>query len=108
MVIPYKLTIPETVGAMQDLLASMQLTSPDFTHHRFPGMNIDTTFAELIAGLGNIRKVIGENGYQVLVEMSVEMRARFDVNEVRDGNIIAYEMQEILSEVMNSKKKNKN
>jgi hypothetical protein len=95
---PYKLTIPETVGAMQDRLAAMQLTSPDFTHDMFPGMNIDTTFTELFAGLENIREAMGEDRYEVLMGMATEMRKRFEADEVREGNIIAYEMQELIGQ----------
>jgi len=108
MVTPYKLTIPETVGAVQDLLGTMQLTSPDFTHDMFPGMNIDTTFTELFAGLDNIREAIGGECHEALVAMATEMRKRFEANEVREGNIIAYGMQEMITATAKSRRKKTN
>ncbi|HTN14090.1 MAG TPA: hypothetical protein VL094_04725 [Sphingomonadaceae bacterium] len=108
MVTPYKLTIPETVGAVQDLLGTMQLTSPDFTHEMFPGMNVDTTFTELFAGLENIRKSIGDDCHAALVAMAADMRKRFEANEVREGNIIAYDMQEKIAVASKSRRKTLN
>lgn len=107
MVRPYKLTIPETVGDMQDMLSTMQLTSPDFTHDMFPGKNIDTEFTELFAGLQNIRGKVGDERYEALVAMATEMRARFEASEVREGNIIAYDMQEMIKEAGRAKRKAK-
>jgi len=105
MVRPYKLTIPETVGEMQDRLSTMMLTSPHFTHDMFPGKNIDTTFVELFGGLENIRSTLGDERYEKLVAMAVEMRGRFEADEVREGNIIADDMQEMIKEAWKSRRK---
>lgn len=105
MVRPYKLTIPETVGAVQDLLGTMQLTSPDFNYYNIPGKGVDTTFTELFGGLENIRSTLGDARYEKLVAMATEMRGRFEANEVREGNIIAYDMQEMIKEAWKSRRK---
>jgi hypothetical protein len=98
MALPYKLTIPSTTGEVRDLLGCIMLTSPTFTDEAFPGMDIDTTFLELKSGLNNIRNSLGESTYNRMVEMAVEMRRHFESNEVREGNIIAYEMQELIGQ----------
>ena len=105
MVKPYKLTIPETVGAVQDLLGTMQLTSPDFNYYNVPGKGVETTFTELFAGLEYIRSTLGDVRYETLVSMATEMRTRFESNEVREGNIIAYDMQEMIKEAWKSRRR---
>jgi len=108
MIMPYKLTIPETLGDMRDKLGWIMLSSPHFTHDRFPGRNIDTTFTELFAGLDNIRKAVGDECHQALVAMATEMRVLFEADAVREGNVIAYDMQEMIAAASKSRRKKTN
>lgn len=104
--LPYKPYIPQDIGDLMDLLASMMLYSPTFEDLSgyFPGRNIDTTFFELNEGLKVIRKKVGEERYAALVALSDRMRAHFEAdpeNKTDDtikGRELIHEMEDLLTQ----------
>jgi hypothetical protein len=93
---PYRLTIPQTPSELHDLLGSMMLESPEFTHPLFPGRNIDTTFEELSQGLRINRTSLGETAYDQLMASSQELRSLYEAKDVKAGNMVADRMSEII------------
>ena len=83
------------------------LSSPNFTHDMFPGRNIDTTFFALLEGLKNIRSKVGGECYEKLVEMTAAMRGHFEEDEVREGNIIADDISELIKEACRAKRRSR-
>ncbi|MCJ2178994.1 hypothetical protein [Novosphingobium album (ex Hu et al. 2023)] len=79
---PYTSYIPQNISELMDLLGWMVLKSPKFEDDSgyFPGQNIDTEFFALNEGLKAIRKKVGEENYQKLVELSDRMRAHFEAD----------------------------
>lgn len=99
--------IPNGIGEINDHLAMMMLSSPQFKDRTglLPDTTIDTVFAELNAGLERLRKKVGEDNYARLVELSARMRAHFeaDPEDKTDDSIkgrdCILDMQEILRSV---------
>lgn len=85
---PYSPYIPLESSEVMDHLASMMLSKPDFKDETgyFRDRTIVTVFYALNEGLKNIRKRMGEERYQALVEMSDKMRALFEANPVDDSD----------------------
>ncbi len=92
----YKLTIPQTLGSLHDLLGSMMLMSPEFTDLWFPGMNIDTTFEELTQGIEVSKARLGDDVYGQLMTLSQELRACYEAKDIKTGNMIADRMSQII------------
>ncbi|MCJ2178992.1 hypothetical protein MTR64_10480 [Novosphingobium sp. 2580] len=74
--------IPQGTGEIMDMLGSMILSSPTFKDKTgyFPQRDINTQFFALNEGLKTIRKKVGEENYQKLVELSARMRAHFEAD----------------------------
>src|SRR5690606_19413796 len=95
--------VPKTIGEIMDHLADMTLTAPQFADRSglLPGRNIDTAFAELIGGLENVRKQVGEESYTQLIELSARMRSHFEadpLDKTEDGikgRECIYQMEDI-------------
>jgi hypothetical protein len=96
--------IPEGTSEIMDMLGFMMLSSPKFEDDSgyFPGRNIDTVFYQLNEGLKLVRKQIGEDKYQALVEISARMKAHFEADpedKTADGlagRQLIHEMEDIL------------
>ena len=95
--------IPQSIGEVMDLLASMMLSSPTFKDAYFTERSIDTEFFALNEGLGVVRKKLGEERYAAAIKLSNRMRAHFaadpeDSNgEARAGRKLIREMEELLA-----------
>jgi|CXWL01.1.fsa_nt_gi hypothetical protein len=98
----YKPLIPQSIGEIKDLLASMMLSSPTFTDAYFTERSVDTEFFALNEGLGVVRDKLGEERYAAAVDLSNRMRAHFEADpedtngEARAGRALIREMQELL------------
>lgn len=102
---PYKPYIPQGVGELMDKLGSMMLSSPTFIDKTgfFHLDSIDTAFFALNEGLKTVRKKVGEEKYQALVDLSARMRAHFEADpedetgEAIKGRELIHEMEDILT-----------
>lgn len=107
--------IPKTVGDIMDHLGFMMLWSPTFKDVSgwFPGQNAETTFFALNEGLKNVRRKIGDEHFQALMELSDRMRAHFDADpedktdDSIKGRECILEMETILR-ASNSRRKSRN
>jgi len=96
--------IPRTKSEIWDFLAHMMLSAPTFIDRTgyFADQNIDTEFFALNEGLKAIRKQVGEEDYQKLVELSVRMRGHFEADpedkteDSLKGRDCILEMEDIL------------
>ncbi|UZK66387.1 hypothetical protein [Sphingomonas sp. M1-B02] len=108
---PYEPYVPQTIGEIWDLLGSMMLGSPTFVDKTgyFPQQSIDTEFFALKEGLNAIRKRLGEERYEKLVEMADRMRAHFEADpedktdDSLAGRQLIYDMEDVLREARKSK-----
>lgn len=104
----YQPYIPKTVDEVVDQLAFMFAKSPTFEDSFFVGRNIDTVFAQLSAGLENIRTKLGEERYAALAELSIQTRSHFeadpeDINgRAREGRLLIQRMREIIEPRLSS------
>lgn len=82
MIRNYSPYIPKTIGEITDQLGSMMLWAPTFKDVSgwFPEKNIETTFFALNEGLENVKKKIGDEKFQTLMELSNRMRAHFEAD----------------------------
>lgn len=101
---PYEPYIPETIGEIMDLLATMMLYSPTLRDPlgQFPEQNIDTEFFALNEGLKLVRKKLGDERYSALVALSDRVRALFEADpkdetgETAAGRELILEMEDLL------------
>jgi len=108
---PYKPYIPQTPGEVWDLLGSMVLGAPRFVDNSgyFPDRNIDTEFEALTGGFEAIGKRLGEARYGKLMELAQQAKALFaetaedDLDRIRAGCGLLFEMEDILNEVRQRK-----
>ena len=91
--------IPQTLSEIDDLLGSMWLGAPTFvdrTGHF--DWDINTTFHELVEGLGVVRKKLGEERYAKLIDLAARMKALFAADP-EDANGKSDEGRKLLSEI---------
>ncbi|MBT2189355.1 hypothetical protein KK488_20585 [Sphingobium sp. H33] len=87
-----------------DLLSWMLLHSPKFEDKTgyFPDMNIETTFFALTEGLKMVRKRIGEETFERLASVTVQMKSYFEadpddkIGEAIKGRDSIQEMEALL------------
>jgi hypothetical protein len=98
----YEPLVPQNVGEIMDLLASMMLSSPTFKDSYFVERSIETEFFALNEGLKLSRKRLGEHRYETLIDLSFRTRAHFeaspekDSDDARAGRKLIREMEVIL------------
>jgi len=98
----YKPLIPQSIGEIMDLLASMMLSAPTFRDAYFTERNVETEFFALNEGLGVMRKKLGEERYDALIDLSHRMRAHFEADpddtngQARSGRKLIREMEDLL------------
>jgi hypothetical protein len=103
---PYSPHIPQGKSEIIDQLGFMMLSSPTFEDKSgyFPERNIDTAFLQLNEGLRLIRKRLGEEKYEALVDLSGRMRAHFEADpedKTEDslaGRQLIHEMEDLLKQ----------
>ncbi|WP_250890855.1 hypothetical protein [Sphingobium nicotianae] len=100
----YKPYIPKNISEVMDLLSWMLLHSPKFEDKTgyFPDMNIETTFFALTEGLKMVRKRIGEETFERLASVTVQMKSYFEadpddkIGEAIKGRDSIQEMEALL------------
>lgn len=77
---PYEPYVAQTVGELVDKLGAMMLDAPTFVDLTgyTPEQNLETTFSGLGKSLDGLRKTVGEEKYEKLVEMADRMRSLFE------------------------------
>lgn len=110
---PYNDYIPETIGEIMELLASMMLSAPTFKDKTgyFPHRNIESEFYTLNESLKNVRKRVGEENYETLLELSGRMRAHFEADpenksdDTIKGRELINEIEDILKAAAKRKRR---
>jgi hypothetical protein len=85
----------------------MMLWAPTFIDESgyFPNRNINSRFHQLTEGFGVVRKKLGEERYERLIDLAARTKALFaddpeDTNGKTDqGRALLYEMEDVLREV---------
>ena len=90
---PYKLTIPQDVGELDDHLGWMVLSCPDFPS-RYPGQSVDTAFDELQLGLEKAVRSAAKR--EALLDMAAQVRAHCDNERQRQAIQVLEQMSEFL------------
>ncbi len=110
---PYMPYIPQTISEIWDLIGGMMLESPTFIDKTgyFSGQNIDTEFHALKEGFKAVRKKLGDERYERLVDMADQAKAHFladpedSTEDSRAGRRLFVEMEDVLKEVWGRRKK---
>ena len=93
MAYPYKLTIPQSKGELEDLLGWMVLSCPDFSRD-WPGANIDPAFEELQLGIERV--VEQEPKRATLLRMAQQVRTQCEAKCLKDAIQVLDAMSELL------------
>ncbi len=101
--------IPGSPSEVNDVLGSMILWAPAFVDDLgdFPDRNIDSEFHRLTAGLGVVRKKLGEERYAALLDLAARAKTLFaadqdDTNGKTDeGRVLLFEMEYVLKNERN-------
>ena len=109
---PYTPYIPQTIGEIWDQLGGMMLDSPTFVDKTgyLPGRNIETEFFRLKEGFRVVRRKLGEERYEKLIEMADRMRAHFEADpedktdDSLAGRQLICDMEDVLKEVRRRRK----
>lgn len=90
------LYIPKTLGEVSDQLSLMVLTAPDFLDPVFPWQNRDTVFRQLSEGLDNVKRKLGETGFERLKEAMLQARQLCDSGEGDAARDVLAHMKEYI------------
>lgn len=104
--------IPKTIGEIWDYLGGMWLNAPTFVDKTgfYPDRNIDTEFFTLKEGLRAVRKKLGEERYERLIDMADRAKVHFfaDPEERTQDSVAGLalfgEMEKVLKEVWGRRK----
>lgn len=99
--------IPASLSEINDQLGSMFLGAPTFKDNTlvFPNRNIESEFHELTEGLGLVRKKVGEERYDQLIDLAMRAKALFaaDQNDENgktdEGRELLCQMQDVLRDI---------
>ena len=100
---PYKPTIPNTLGEIDDLLAWMLFEAPKFQRQIYQAGDIEMAFFELKEGLTLLRTKLGEDRYASLVDMADQARTLFEADpedetgETIEGRKLVIQMEKTLN-----------
>lgn len=90
---PYKLTVPQNEGELEDLLGWMVLSCPDFPAS-YPGQSIDTAFDELRFGINKAVRSAAKR--DALHAFAAQVRIYCDADQMREAIHVLQEMLEVL------------
>jgi hypothetical protein len=90
---PYKLTIPQDVGELNDHLGWMVLSCPDFPAS-YAGQSADTAFDELQLGIDNAVRSAAKR--EALHAMAALVRFHCDNAQTREAINVLEQMSEFL------------
>jgi hypothetical protein len=88
--------VPKRLGELYDLLGYMVLSGPELKSTFVPEQGVESMFADLDAGLLNLRRVLGEGGFSRLVDASAEAKALYMSRNHMAGNRIIQHMGEYI------------
>jgi hypothetical protein len=87
---------PRTRGAVHDLIFSMILEAPDFKSPFFPEQDRESVFADLLAALDGLKRVLGGDGHEKMKQLAQTAKAHFEAAEVHEGLSCLYNMAEFV------------
>jgi hypothetical protein len=98
--------IPASLSEIYDLLGSMILDAPTFKDRTgaFPDRNIDSEFHILVESFGVVRKKLGEERYEALVDLAARAKELFaadqeDENGKTDqGYALLFEIEDMIKD----------
>ncbi len=93
--------IPGSLSEINEVLGSMILWAPTFVDDLgdFPDRNIDSEFHKLTAGLGVVRKKLGEERYAALPDFSARAKTLFAADQddtsgkTDEGRVLLFGME---------------